>query len=376
MTLLLLDRSIFRRIFYKIEDLFRSPKKLPPDNQRQQVEFPQAGYSTSVEMALNSRCTSDYDENPKKFHWGMFDFKKKLSDAQIEEIIQLAKIPHFTDKKAEIHFEKNILTFVTDNCVQGIVREYLMVESGMQQQAVGLVCAALGVGMVFRYLGKDGTAISDTEWGTIRMRLDPMKPSYNGKFWSNLAPANVSHQLKGDLLDPDRDGDKPLISTLSDLEIENKGLMAITDRTISQLLWAARGRTPHFYKSRPWGMTIPTCAGIQNISTIYLILDNRLLEYKNWHKNKPAHALLALNTIESHSYEKVMRAFSANLALILLAKNESFARALWEVGYQLLNLMLQASSIGISYRAFLLNNRQKAAIVQAGVSDPVAILAI
>ena len=68
-----------RRLYYKIEGLFKSPVKVPPDSEREKVELPSEGHAISVEMALNSRCTSDYDENPKRFHWGMFDTTKKLS---------------------------------------------------------------------------------------------------------------------------------------------------------------------------------------------------------------------------------------------------------------------------------------------------------
>ena len=134
-------------------------------------DLPEGGHNISVETALNSRCTSDYDENPEEFHWGMFDGKKKLSSEQIESVLSLARIPRFTDQRAEIRSERNILIFVVGNQVSGIMRDWMMVESGMQQQAVALICAALGVGMVFRNMGKDGTSISDTDYGTIKIRL-------------------------------------------------------------------------------------------------------------------------------------------------------------------------------------------------------------
>jgi hypothetical protein len=89
----------------------------------------------------------------------MFDTTKKLSDAQIEKIIHLARIPRFTDKRVEIQSDRNMLTFVIENHASGLLRDWMMVESGMQQQAIGLVCAALGAGMVFRSLGADGTSI-------------------------------------------------------------------------------------------------------------------------------------------------------------------------------------------------------------------------
>jgi len=338
--------------------------------------LPAKGQSTSVETALNSRCTSDYSGNPEKYHWGMFDKTKKLSDEQIRKIITLAKIPFFSDQKVKIQNKGNMLTFVVQNQASGIIREWMMIESGMQQQSVGLVCAALGVGMVFNNLGKDGTPISDTEYTNINIKLDPMKPTYNGSFWSNLPPAGRNPWQTGNLLDPSRDGDKPLIKALTNLKIDNSGSTPLTKASISQLLWAARGRTPHLYNSKPWGMTIPTWAGAQYISSVYLISGNKLSRYINWHNDQPTHALLTLVEIESRRYKALLKSFAANHALVLLGKNEGFARALWEVGYQLLNLMLQANSFGISYRAFLLDGTQKAAIRAIGVEDPVAVLVI
>lgn len=343
---------------------------------RPDFDLPEEGESISVETVLNSRCTSDHDGNPESFHWGMFDRTKKLTTQQIQNIISLAKIPRFTDRKVEIRSKRNILTFIVENHAAGIMRDWMMVESGMQQQAVGLVSASMGIGMVFRNLGKDGTSISDTDYGTIKIKLNPMKPSYNGTFWSNLPPAGVTPWLTGNLPDPVRDGPKPLISILSNLEIKNKGSSSATDGSISQLLWAARGRTPHLYKSRPWGMTIPTWAGNPHISSVCLISDNKVQKYANWDNNRPTHALLTLNKIESRSYEKLLKSFSANRALIVIGENESFARALWEVGYQLLNLLLQANSLDIPYQAVLLNKAQKSTVSLAGIKDPVAIFAI
>lgn len=342
------------------------------------LSMPLEGQAISVETTLNSRCTSDDDGNPEKFHWGMFDKRKKLSSEQIRNIISLAKIPRFTEQKVEFQAENNVLTFVVESRVSGITRDWMMVESGMQQQAVGLVCAALGVGMVFKNLGKEGTSISDTDYATIKIRLGPMKPTYSGSFWSNLTPAGRSPWLTGNLPDPIRDGGKPLLATLANLGTHNKSSRKSTEGSVSQLLWAARGRTPHLYKSRPWGMTIPTWAGEQNISTVYLASNNRLSKYINWDSkyDKPTHALAGLNKVDDKLVETLIESFFVNHTLIILGKNENFARALWEVGYQLLNLLLQANSLNIPYQASLLNEKQKSTIVSTGLRNPVAILAI
>jgi hypothetical protein len=368
--------SFIERMIYRIEDLFKPPVKLPPDSERSEVRLPLEGEAISVEKALNSRCTSDHDGNPRKFHWGMFDGTKKLSDGQIKKIIGLARIPRFTDRRVEIQSNRNVLTFAVDNHTSGTVRDQVMVESGMQQQAIGLVCAALGVGMVFNNVGKDGNPISDTDYATINIKLDPMKPTYNGSFWTSTPPSGEKPWMKGNLPDPIRDGKKSLISILATLKIKNRGSQIATTESVSQLLWAARGRTPHLYKSQPWGMTIPTWGGEQHISSVYLISDNKLLQYINWTNNRPTHSLFELKKIDKESFYLLKSSFSLNDKFIVLGKNENFNRALWEVGYQLLNLLVQAQTLDIPYESVLLDETNKILLSNMGIRYPVALVAI
>jgi len=339
-------------------------------------DLPEEGQYTSIETALNSRCNSDYEGNPEKYHWGIFDTTKKLSSEQIKELISLAKIPRFTDQKVEIQSKRNILTFVIQNQVSGILRDWIMVESGMQQQAVGLVCAALGVGMAFRNLGKDGTSISDTDYGTIKIRLDPMKPTYNGSFWSNLPPGGRNPWLKGNLTHPVRDGGKPLLAAIANLGTHNKSSRKSTEQSIGQLLWAARGRTPHYFLSRPWGMTIPTAHGKQNTSCVYLISENKVYRYVNWHKNRPTHSLELLSEIVTDLQNQLIQLFTFSHFFIVIGVNEISGIALWEVGYQLLNLLLQAHSLDVAYEAFLMDETHKAMLSRMPIKDPIAVLAL
>jgi hypothetical protein len=376
LAILYMDPSLFRRLYYRFEGLFKQPIKPPADSEKLEAELPSGGETISVEMALNSRCTSDYDGNPKKFHWGMFDRTKKLSDKQINKIITLAKIPRFTEQTVQIQSDRNILTFVLDNQISGIEEEWMMVESGMQQQAIGLVCAALGVGMVFRNLGKDGTPISTSKHANIKIKLDPMEPTYNGSYWSASSPAGLRGWLKGNMPDPARNGGKPLISALRDLKTKNTKARNSTDADVSQLLWAARGRTPHYYKSRPWGMTIPTWGGEQNISSVYLVSDNKLSKYINWDRNRPTHSLSTMNKIDRQLIKQVKKFIYPHTRFIVLGKNEDFARALWEIGFQLINLLLQANTIDLNYKAVLLNESQKNILIEIGIKDPISILTI
>ncbi len=269
-----------------------------------------------------------------------------------------------------------MLTFVIDNHASGLVRDWMMVESGMQQQAIALVCAALGVGMLFRGLGENGAAVSDTEYATVKVKLDAMKPTYDGSFWSSLPPAGTKSWLRGNLPDPARDGNEPLISVLENMKIENRSGRNSTDESVSQFLWAARGRTPHFYKSRPWGMAVPTSGGEQNASSVYLIRDDKLFKYVNWHKNRPTHSLETLGKIDLDVYNQLMRLFPFHNSFIVIGKNIDFATALLEVGYQLLNLVLQAQALCLGYEAVLLDENHKKAFRSVGIKDPVCTFAL
>jgi hypothetical protein len=338
--------------------------------------LPMEGEKVSVEKALNSRCTSDNDGDTTKFHWGKFDRWRELTDAQADKVVSIARIPRFTEAAPIIKRNANILTFTSAKTKPGVPQSWAMVENGMLQQAVCLVCSSLGVGMVFSNLGKDGMWVSDSEYAAIDIRIGAMEPSYEGAYWTPLPPAGKNPWQKGNLPDPVRDGQKPLLSILGDVKTENRDGALATEQSISQLLWAGRGRTPHLYNSKPWGMTIPTWAGEQNISGLHLVSEEKLFRYANWSDKQPTHSLLQLKTIKPGEVKEILARFSASLALIVINKNEQFARALWEAGYQLMNMLLQASSLNISYGAFLLREKDKEKLERIGVADPVAVMAL
>jgi hypothetical protein len=138
------------RLFYRIEDMLKPSVIRASLEDQDVVEPPSGGAEVSVEMALNSRCSSDYDGNPRKFHWGMFEETKTLSVEQIGKIIELATIPRFTHVEIRIISDGNSLFFLIDDLPTGKEKDWVMVECGMQQQAVGLICSAFGVGMAIR----------------------------------------------------------------------------------------------------------------------------------------------------------------------------------------------------------------------------------
>jgi hypothetical protein len=367
---------LLEKLFYRIEDRLRPPRRLPPESEREEASLPPEGPAVSVELALNSRCSSDSDGNPRKFHWGLFDRTKTLPEEQIGEIIHLAKVPRFTDGKIGIRSDHSLLTFVIDDHATEMQKQAMMVESGMQQQAAGLICSALGVGTVVKSLGKDGSRFSEDEFATIRIRLGAMEPTYDGSYWSKRAPAGRSPWLSGNLPDPVRDGAKPLIATLASLRTKHEGSEKLTQEFMGQLLWAARGRTPHLYKSTPWGLTIPTWGGEQNISSVYVISDGKLAKYLNWNRNRPTHSLVELAEIRTGLWQPLRVACLPSGRGIVIGRNEGFGRSLWEVGYQLFNILVQAKALDVSYEAAILNEDQRRVLVDIGIADPIAIIMI
>jgi hypothetical protein len=360
--------------FNRIRGRLKSSSEPPPENKRQLVELRREGDETLLEAALNSRCTSDNDGDPKIFHWGMFDPFHKLRQEDIGRLAAAAKIPRINAQRADVGVSGNTLTFRVEKTPIGFTRDCLMVESGMQQQALCLACAALGAGMVFQNMGKDGSEASDGNLATIKIRVDAMKPSYGDSFWTTAAPG--SPWLKGNLPEPDRKGRRPLLAALAGLKLGQLGHAPLTVEALGQLLWAARGRTPHLYKSRHWGMTIPTWAGEQRIGSLFLIQPDGLFEYINESKGVPTHGIEPIRSTEADHARRVLEKLDAGSALLVFSRNEGFARAFWEVGYQLLNAILQAASLGLSYQAILLDDSQKNLIESIGIKSPVAALAL
>jgi hypothetical protein len=366
--------SVLERILYRIEDVLRPPAEVLPESEREDGKLPPEGPTISVEMALNSRCSSDYDGNPRKFHWGMFDRTRAISEKDAAEIVALAQIPRFTAGEIRIERDHSLLTFLIDGRFTNTQERWTMVESGMQQQAVGLMCSALGAGWVPRSQGKDGFRVSEERIATLKAKLGAARPTYDGSYWTDMTPSGRSAWRRGSLPDPVRDGSEPLLATLASLTTRAEGSQKLTPESMGQLLWAARGRTPHLYKSRPWGLTIPTWGGEQNLTGVYVISDGQLAKYINWRNHRPTHSLEEQGQVDQDLSPLVGESGLADRICIVLARNETFNRSLWEVGYQLLNILLQAKALDLSYQAVLLDEDQGRLFETMEIGDPVAIV--
>jgi len=357
------------RIFIKkLRRKLAKPRPLLAESRKEPASLPSAGHKISVETALNSRCCSDYDGDPELLHWGMFDPTKKLPGETIHTIADLARCRQLIRYGSEIQVADNMLTFAVDAHLSGISREYALVESGLQQQACALACAALGVGMVFSHSGAAPP--------TAGIKIDAMKPSYGGSYWSNQPPAGRKPWLPGNLPDPAREGDTPLLQTLAELSFDHRGSESLTDRAIGQLFWAARGRTPHLYKSRPWGLTIPTNRGDQDNSSVHLLRDDGSFRYVNQAKDRPTHSLERSNLFGQDIRELLIRRFSPSCCAIVVAARLKSEVALWETGYQLLNILLQARTLDLSYHAVLLDNEQLEIDISKMGRSPIAAVCL
>ncbi len=370
------ESTLRNKIIGKLKYVLFPPKEESPDGQSTTYVLPPEGQTVSVEKALNSRCTSDYSANQKYHHWGMFDNTKKLTGHQIDQIVALTeKIPRFTQGRVETLAKGNMLTFSIEDVPPGIQRDWMMVESGMQQQAAGLVCAALGIGMVFKNLGIDGRPLDNGLLGTVREKLNPMIPSYEGSYWHAGEPAGRRPWMKGNLPDPVRDGEVPLLSALSDLDNHRSGRRKATAKDASQLLWAARGRTPHLYKSKPWGMTIPFWSDRIQTSCLHLIQRKTVYKYENWTQGRPTHSTIPMREADPQALQNLRQMFEQKETFIILSRIDQHARAIWEVGYQLINIMLQAYALDVDHQAALCGVDQRKLLEDMQIGDSIAIVA-
>lgn len=317
----------------------------------------------SVETALNSRCSSDNDGDPKNFHWGMYNSNTHIPPEYLDALERGLQIPRYTLHQLNAELEERPIVLSMSNTAMGIEREWLHIESGMQHQAAHLVCAAVGMGTCIYNLGTDGTPQRTGLLGTVRMGLEMMYPSYNGSLWTTDAPDEWIDDPS--LPEPGREGSVPLLQAMEDASTSNRGRNAEW-QDVSQLLWAARGRTPHYIMSKPCGLTIPTWAGGQNIASLYLATKDGIYRYVNMIDGKPTHAITKI----ADSYIK-----DAQIQIIMCV-NENNGRALWETGYMLESLILQATALKIRFDSQLTDAEVRRKFESCGLPDTRAVFSV
>jgi hypothetical protein len=349
----------------------------------------------SIEKVLNSRCSSDFAVGSKKRHWGTY---KNVPPSQeiIKNIVRCCKVPQYSDGKLGLWFEGKYLFLGFEKQKDHFKERMLHVESGMQHEAVYLACAALGVGTCIHNQGINGTEYEDKTVTASHLIMEMIDPYETGKFTTKAPGPEKPFIVGKNLSEPMRDGEVECLSALERLPLFNKSGSYAEEKKISQLLWAAKGRTPHYVGSRPWGLTIPTWAHRQEYTDVYLLKSGKLFRYINWTEAYPLNKSLKrglhylkwrlygdseFHVMGNPTHEiKFLRKADVSPQLegaevgIILCRNEKTGRAFWEVGYMLENMFLQAKSLGISYQSKIFSENEILQLSKRGVANAVAAL--
>ena len=318
---------------------------------------------TSIEKVLNSRCSSEFDL--EKRHFGNI-VDEQPTEATMKYILGCLNTPRFSNGQLLHWIENGCLHLGFRDQSDLSTQRMLHVESGMQHQAVYLGCASTGVGTCILNQGVNGTLSVGVVSTAKHLIMKAVGPYGTGKFTTN-APGPRKQFVPGkSLAVPSRDGAGDCLQELPHLSSLNKSDSEVTERDVSQLLWAARGRTPHLIRMHRWrlmwGMTIPTMGGGQSHASIYLLKDEKLYSYVNWTKDfslinrflreklkwtrgNPTHDIRFVKKVNVGSLAH------GNNAAIFMCQNECTGRALWEIGYMLENVFLQARSLSISFES-------------------------
>ena len=344
----------------------------------------------SVEKVLNSRCSCDFDRNSKKNHWGMFVEDKYPSGKVIERVMRCCKkTPQFSDGKLSSWFEDNYLFLGFEDTNDLLKNRLLHIESGMQHEAIYLACTASGFGSCIHNLGINGSKYGNKIATARHLILENVESYKEGKY-TTATPGPEKPFKKGRNLSlPRRNGNVECLCALERLSSSDDLGDTADETDISQMLWAAKGRTPHYVKSHPWGLTIPTWGGGQNYTSVYLIKENKLFRYINWTTfrcidwvtrfarhartywfkvGKPTHDIEFVRNVNI-SFESDY----ANVGIII-GRNENTNRVLWEVGYILENMFLQAKSLEISYKSKVFTKDEIRELERNGIFGAVAAL--
>jgi len=341
----------------------------------------------SIEKVLNSRCSSSLETGSKKRHWGTLTSQRSPENV-INQILRCCDIPRFSNGKLLHWIQDGDLYLGFEKSKNHHEERLLHVESGMQQEAVYLACAALGVGTCIKNQGINGTGYEDKIATSRPLVMEMGDPYESGKFTTKASRPEKPFKRGKNLREPARDGDVECLPQLEHIASFRKSGSSATETDISQLLWAAKGRTPHYIRLHVWnamyGLTIPTWTGGQNHTSVYLMKDKRLFCYVNWTKNLFWISRIVLRTgltlgdpthdIRFVRNVKIQAEIDVPGRAIILCQNEKTGRALWEVGYMLENMLLQAKSLGISFTSKILKQDDIKRLESNIISNAVAAL--
>ncbi len=345
----------------------------------------------SIEKVLNSRCSYELKGESRRNHWGLYGSSEPHEEA-VKQIMRCCEVPQFSGLNLDTWFKDKHLYLGFEKQKDPLKERLLHIESGMQHEAVYLACTALGFGTCIHNQGIDGTDYG-SEIATASQRiLEIVNPYEEGKFTTKAPGPERSFLAGKNLSAPMRDGEIECLPELGRLKSFSQSGSSATEQDISQLLWAAKGRTPHYVGFRPWGLTIPTWGHGQDYTDLYLFKDGGLFRYVNWTRHIRLNGALRkglgyvkwgifrdsqVNLIGNPTHELAFlkKVNNASQLLgsdtgIILCRNEKTNRALWEVGYMLENMFLQAGSLGISYKSKVFEDVEIVDVAQeAGIAE-------
>jgi hypothetical protein len=340
----------------------------------------------SIEKVLNSRCSSQFDASSQKSHWGTF-LNQPPPKKIINRALRCCNVPRFSNGKL-VHWFKNEHLFLGfEKPKDRHAERVLHIESGMQQEAVYLACTVQGVGTCIHNQGINGTEYGEKIATCRHLIMEITHPYEAGKFTTKAPGPEKPFRRGKNLSEPLRDGDLECLPQLEHLKSFNKSGSPATKKDVSQLLWAAKGRTPHCIRvhawNLQWGLTIPTWGGGQDYTSVHLIEEGRLFRYTNWTKKFSLLNRLfreKLKRTRGNPTHDLSFVRNANISdqldgaetAIVLCRNEKTARALWEVGYMLENMFLQAKSLGISYGSKIFKTEESSQLTELDVRKAVA----
>jgi len=307
----------------------------------------------------------------------------------INRIINSCRIPRFSNGNLFYTYKNGYIFLGYKKPKDPELERILQIESGMQQQAIHLACTAIGLGTCIRNQGINGTKYND-KIITVKHQLGKMAQLFESNNFSVRSPGPKKAFIIGkNLSEPSRNGEVECLSNMEKLTTCNKSGTSVKNRDISQLLWAAKGRTPHLIRihvwNNLWGLTIPTWGGGQDYTSVFLVKNNKLFRYINWTKNFLWLNRMFLNYAKwtrgnpTHDVQFVRNVnIRAQLddadTAIILCQNEETGRALWEVGYMLENMLLQASGLDIYYESKIFKTEKISQLAKLGLKNAVAVM--
>lgn len=180
----------------------------------------------------------------------------------------------------------------------------------------------------------------------------------------------------------------PVVNGVDSFEVVLKNLrpdsnftgVLLSRETVSQLLWAAYGVTPHRTTNNRQGLTVPSAlAGYFLTGRIYLVTGEGV--YRYWNRLPPGNDLATqdhrLEPVLSGDWRSALRNASnripstAPVYIVLCVNDTTSYRTMQEVGFAVFNLLMQTRALNLAgYATMPLTPAERSAIQNALLLSP------